>query len=153
MLVARRAAVLVEERGIDERQRRKLSALAALVVVLDLLGTRDAGRAPQRRDGQVVVEVLAVDTLGLQRGEDRRVREAVRVAVRRAREGVVLHPIRRPRVHVLAVRIRRREQRAEEAVVGRERLGGGRDERQVLLAVVADGEHVVLARPQEAVHL
>ena len=54
-------------------------------------------------------------------------------------------------MHVLAVGIRRREQRAEETVERGERLGHVRGEWQVGLGVVADREHVAL-RAQEAVH-
>ena len=55
-------------------------------------------------------------------------------------------------MHVLAVRIGRGQDRAEEAVEGRELAGHGRDEGQVLLGVVADREGVVGAGAQEAVH-
>ena len=68
------------------------------------------------------------------------------------RQRVVLVAVGLRRVHVLAVGIRRGQQRAEEAVVGGEGLGGGGDEGQVVLRVVADRERVVVARAQEAVH-
>ena len=73
------------------------------------------------------------------------------LSVRRERQRVVHHPVGLARVHVLAVRIRRGEQRAEEAVERGKRLGHVRGERQVRLGVVADREHVAL-RAQEAVH-
>ena len=72
---------------------------------------------------------------------------------RRDRERVVHHPVGLRRVHVLAVGVGRRQQRAEEAVERRERRRDLRDERQVVPLVVADREDVVVARPQEAVHL
>src|SRR4051794_26436772 len=85
VLVAGRAAALVEERRVDERERGERPALAAVVVVRDALRAVDPGLAPKGGDGEVRVEVLAVDALRLEGGEDGRIREAVRVSVGGAR--------------------------------------------------------------------
>ena len=125
---------------------------AALVVLLHLAGAGDPGRAPERRHGDVGVEVTVRDARRGERREDRRVGEAGGEFAGPEGEGVVLHPVGLGRVHVLAVRVGRGEQRAEEAVEGGELARHRGDERQVLFAVVADREHVVFARAQEAVH-
>ena len=153
VFVARGPLFLAREGRVDEGDGGQRPGAAAVVVLLHLARAGDPGRAPERRDGDVGVEVTVRDARRGERGEDRRVGEAAGVFGGLEGEGVVLHPVGLGRVHVLAVRVGRGEQRAEEAVEGGEFLRRRGDEGQVLLGVVADREDVVFARAQEAVHV
>ena len=113
------------ERRVDEREGGQRAGLAALRSTPARGPSAPARRAPQRRHRDVGVEVAVGDA---------RLLSAAKIVVSGkpapAREQrVVLHPVGLSRVHVLAVRVGRRQQRAEEAVVGGERLGGAGDER------------------------
>ena len=135
------ASAAVAEGRVDERDVRQRPERAVRVVLRQRPRPGRAARSPDRREREIRVVVLGGDAARQSPVEDRLPLVAGGVQRRR----VVLAPARLRRPLVVAVRPRRGQHRAEEAVVDRELLRRRVDELDLALVVVGQGELVVAA--------
>ncbi len=153
MLVAREAmpAATVEEHRVDEGEVREVPGGSVDVELRDRLDDWQVSGAEDADEREVAEVVGDLQPLGEHQVPDRQ--PPVEAAPGRPEQhvlhlGVGLDPARLSRVHVLAVRPGRAEQRAEVAVVQREGVRDRWQERDVPLVVVAEREVVVGGFPE-----